>query len=244
MKPIFALLLISMTTAPLFGGAITRELRPFTRVIVSPHINVVMKKGDTESVRIEYEGVRLQEINFEVEGKTLRVYLNDAKGNNHINRASSYSKYKNYESASVTAYITYTALDHIEIRGNQSLTCLSPIVAERFTLKSYGENEISLASVKTGFLKTRLYGQNTLTIQGGKAEYQQYKLYGENEIDATKLKSYSASTTCFGESKIDLNPQDELRVTSFGESRIAYAGSPTVSKGLIFGQTRIHRALE
>jgi hypothetical protein len=233
--------LICVCLSAYTASAKERPLKPFSRIIVSPRVNVILTQGETESIDLDYEGVDASSINVEVRGKTLRIYLDEARVTDKLETVGSGYKRRVYEGAQITARITYKTLDHLQIRGTGDVTCNSPIIAERFVLKAYGENTITLNSIKTAYLKTNLYGQNRLRIKGGKAEYQRYKLYGENEIDATRLKSYSSSTTSFGESRIDLNSQDELRITSFGEARVSYRGDAFVSKGLIFGKTRIEK---
>lgn len=220
---------------------ITRDLKSFSKIIVSPKINLILEKGDHESIRLVYANVSPDKINIRVQGNTLRIYLDDAKVTEKAERINPKEKRSIYRNASLTAYVTYSELEHLEIRGNQELTCNGPIRAERFTLKAYGENEIRLASVRTDYLKASLYGENDLRIRGGKAEYQKYKLFGENRIDTQELKSYSATTNIYGESRIKLSTQDQLRVNAFGESEISYNGNANVNKGLIFGHTQINR---
>ncbi len=220
---------------------ITRDLKSFRKIIVSPKINLILEKGDKENIRLVYDNVSPDKINIEVQGHTLRVYLDDAKVTERTLRINDFERRGIYHDANITAYVTYRELEHLEIRGNQELTCNGPIRAERFTLKAYGENEIQLASVKTDYMRTSLYGENDLKIKGGKAEYQKYKLFGENKIDTQDLKSYSATTNTYGESRIKLSTQDQLRVNAFGESQISYTGDASVNKGLIFGHTRISK---
>ena len=220
---------------------ISRDLKSFSKVIVSPKINLILEKGDQESIRLAYSNVSPDKINIRVQGNTLRIYLDDAKVTEKLERINPNEKRSIYRDATLTAYVTYKELEHLEIRGNQELTCNGPISAERFTLKAYGENEIRLASVKTDYMRTSLYGENDLKIKGGKAEYQKYKLFGENKIDTQELKSYSATTNSFGESRIKLSTQDQLRVNAFGESQISYNGNADVNKGLIFGHTQINK---
>ena len=220
---------------------ISRDLKSFSKVIVSPKINLILEKGDQESIRLVYSNVSPDKINIRVQGNTLRIYLDDAKVTEKLERINPNEKRSIYRDATLTAYVTYKELEHLEIRGNQELTCNGPISAERFTLKAYGENEIRLASVKTDYMRTSLYGENDLKIKGGKAEYQKYKLFGENKIDTQELKSYSATTNSFGESRIKLSTQDQLRVNAFGESQISYNGNADVNKGLIFGHTQINK---
>lgn len=241
-KRSFAIVLLSVIANLAVAQEITRELKSFSKIIVSPKINLILEKGDQESIRLTYDHVSPDKINIQVKGETLRIYLDDAKVTERTLHVGPHEKRSMYHDASITAYVTYTALEHLEIRGNQELICNGPLRARKFILKAYGENEISLASVKAEYLKTSLYGENDLKIKGGKAEFQKYRLFGENRIDSQALKSYAATTNSYGESRIKLNTQDNLRINAFGESEISYSGNASINRGLIFGETQIHKA--
>lgn len=238
-----SLLSVALVIAAQFSIAqeINRELKSFSKIVVSPKVNLILEKGDQESIRLVYSNVSPDKINISVKGNTLRVYLDDAKVTEKTERIHPNERRSIYKDANITAYVTYTELEHLEIRGNQELTCNGPIRSEKFTLKAYGENEIRLASVKANYLKTSLYGENDLKIKGGKAEFQKYKLFGENRIDTQDLKSYSATTNSYGESRIKLSTQDQLRINAFGESQISYNGDASINRGLIFGHTQINK---
>lgn len=235
------LAIVSLSLAIQFAQAqeITRDLKSFNKIIVSPKINLILEQGEKENIRLTYANVDADKINIKVQGNTLRVYLDEAKVAEKTYRTDGNQKRSIYHDAAVTAYVTYKELEHLEIRGNQELTCNGPLKAERFTLKAYGENDINLSSLKTEYLRTSLYGDNDLKIKTGKAEYQKYKLFGDNKIDTQDLKSFSATTTIFGESKIKLNTQDNLKVNAFGESQVSYNGNASVNRGLIFGKAQI-----
>jgi hypothetical protein len=228
-----------ITSIVSYGQEITQDLKSFNKIVASPRINLILQHGQQENIRLVYSDVNPDKINIEVKGNTLRIYLDDARVVEKTTRIHPRSRASIYQGVSITAYVTYRELKHLEIRGQQELTCKDPLSAKKFTLKAYGQNEIRLASVTTDYLKTNLYGDNDLKIKGGRAEYQKYKLFGENKIDARELKSYSATTTIFGESKIRLTTQDELKVTAFGDSKVGYNGDAHVNRGLIFGRTEI-----
>ena len=240
-KKLLAVDLLLLPFHFLAAQEITRNLKSFKKIIVSPRINLVLEKGDQESIRLVYSNVPADKINITIQNNTLRVYLDDAKVNEKTEQVTPNERRSIYHNANLTAYVTYREIEHLEIRGNQELTCNGPLRAERFTLKAYGENEIKLASVKADYLRTSLYGENELKITGGKAEYQKYKLFGENKIDTHELRSYSATTNTFGESQITLSTQDQLRINAFGESQITYNGDADVNKGLVFGNTTINK---
>jgi hypothetical protein len=225
------------------GQEIKQDLKHFTRIIASPRVNLILKKGERESIRLVYHDVNESKINIEVHRKTLQIYLDKArkveKPTRFEDRHGSYRSM--YHGVSITAYVTYTELESLEIRGDQELTCHDAIESEEFRLKAYGENEITLASLKTEYFKASLYGQNDLKIKKGKVIEQKYKLYGENKIDTREMKSSFASASIFGEGNVRINSTEEVRIDAFGEPSIHVDGGAHVNKRLIFGSTAIYR---
>lgn len=241
MKKLLLPLLLASFIIGANGQEITRELKPFQKIIVSPRIHLVLKKGNKEHIRLVYSHVSPENINIDVSGKTLNIFLDNARITEKTELAGWNQRRGIYEGATLTAYVTYKDLEYLEIRGNQELTCLSPLSAETFTLKAYGENEITLASVNAEYFRTSLYGENRLTIKAGKAKYQKYRLFGENKIDTRALKSYSTVANIYGESKLKVNTDDELKVNAFGESQVMYTGKAHLSKRIVIGETQFTR---
>ena len=240
MKRNLLLLILLVIASVTNGQEINQQLKSFDRLIASPKINVILEKGETESIRLVYSGVDKGVINIEQHHKTLHIYLENAKilekneyTNHHYSRGI-------YDGASITAYVTYKNLKYLEIRGDQELTCNGPIEAEVFTLKAYGENEINLASLKTSFFKTSLYGENKLEVKKGKAYEQRYRLFGENKINTENLKSREMAMNIYGEGKLKVNATDQLRITAFGEPEIHVNGGAHIRR-YIFGEAKISR---
>jgi hypothetical protein len=243
MKKFFIISFISLLATSGFSQEIQRELKSFSRIIASPRVNLILKKGDKESVRLVYHDVSKSKINIEVSNHTLHLYLDNAR---KVEKMDPYEpkhgpRRSMYDGVSITAYVTYRYLEGLEIRGNQELTCYDPIESDEFRLKAYGENEITLASLKTDFFKASLYGTNDLRIKKGKVLEQKYKLYGENKIDTHEMKSAFASTSIFGEGHLKLNSTEEVRIDAFGEPNIYVDGGAHVSRRLVIGRTNIHR---
>jgi hypothetical protein len=236
----FALLTVVSST---FAQEIKRELKSFSRIIASPRVNLILKQGDKESIRLVYHDVSESKINIEVSNHTLHVYLDNARKVEKVDPYEpNHGRRRNmYDGVSITAYVTYTYLEGLEMRGNQELTCYDPIESDEFRLKAYGENEITLASLKTDFFKVTMYGTNDLKISKGKVVEQKYKLYGENKIDTRALKSAYASASIFGEGQVRLNSTEEVRVDAFGEPNIYVDGGAHVNRRLVIGRTNIHR---
>ncbi len=84
MKKIFLLRLsavVAVLCAPLYLQAqtINEALPHFEKIMVSPLVNLVLEEGEKEHIRLEYSGVQPEKINYEVNGNTLKIYLDGAK---------------------------------------------------------------------------------------------------------------------------------------------------------------------
>lgn len=224
------------------GQEITKKLDSFDKIIVSPKINLILKKGDEESIQIKYSNVTSDKINIRQTGSTLRIYLDDSrivdkhKKTRDENYSSNVSIYKN---AVVTAYVTYTELKVLDVRGEEEVTCDGALDSDKFKIKAYGEAEITLASLHTKKFKAVLYGENKLMIRDGQTGHQRYRLYGENKIDTRAFSSETISSTMYGEGRLSVNASDEVRINAFGEPRINVSGTSHISRGIIIGKADI-----
>ncbi len=240
MKKVTVLFLALGISLASFGqNSKEKDLNDFDRIILSPHINLVLTKGDKEHIRVEYDNVDLHDINVEVSGNTLRIFLENAKIVEKQEKYDySYSR-SIYHDAKITAYVTFQDLEYLEIRGDQRVVVESPIRADQFRLRIYGENYVRLTNIQTEYFKASLYGENDLNIEEGKVEYQKYTMYGDNAVDVSRVRSLHSTAKVYGESEITLHAEHELQVTALGEGIIMYSGNPKVNRGLIIGEPKI-----
>jgi hypothetical protein len=241
-KLLISTLLVAIGYFALAQEEVIRKVPSFNKISVSPKINLVLEKGEKESVRIVYSNVVANKINVEVVSDKLRIYLDDARLVDKRQRVSddNYStKVSVYHDAIVTAYVTYRFIKELEMRGAETLTCENEIEADKFKLKVYGEAEVNLASLKTHKFKASLYGENTIKIKSGESVHQVYRLFGENKIDTRGLESTTASARIYGEGRLKMKASDEVRINAFGEPEIDISGNPHISRGIIIGRSNI-----
>ncbi|QHT70643.1 DUF2807 domain-containing protein [Rhodocytophaga rosea] len=235
---LFAVGCLSMSKAQ----TLTKSLPAFEKVIVSPLINLVLEQGEQESIRLEYEGVAEDKINYNVEGKTLKLYLDGAKlrvkNQRYDKDGWTYNK-ADYENVHITAYVTYRKLEVLQVRGEETTICKSALIQPAFKLKVFGESKVTLIALETNRLKVSLYGQNQIKIQSGSSDHQRYWVYGENKIDSEKLVGKKTTTTSFGESTLYVHASQQLLVTALGESDIVHRGGAQVSRKIVLGSNTI-----
>ena len=222
-----------------------QTLAAFDKVITSPHVSVVLVAGQQESIRLDYQNIEPEKVNYAVRNKTLRIYLDDARITvKHQKWNDGDHEYKTpiYDtSVKVTAYVTYRQLKSLQVRGEEEATCRDEIVSDAFRLRVYGQATVTLTALKTNALNAKLYGENRVTIQSGRADKQRYRVYGENRLDTENLTGKTVSAHTYGDSQLRVYASNRIGVMAFGESDIRYAGGASLHKGLVIGEVTIRR---
>ena len=226
-----------MICQSLFIFAQSIPLESFDKIMVSPRINLHLVEGDQENIRFEVENIDPDDIRYEVRHKKLSVFLDGAR---NTEPQVSYKGYKRsiYAGGEVHAYVTYKSLRKLVVKGEENVTCDSPIDTDRFTMRLYGESEVDLISLNAGYFKVAMFGENDLHIGEGDIDTQRYALYGENDIKVKEVSCHDTRTTSFGENELTINSKN-LSLTSFGETEIAYAGSMKIGKKIVLGTSDI-----
>jgi len=239
-KTLITTVMLAMGFLALGQEEVIRKVPAFDKISVSPKINLVLEKGEKESVRIAYSNISPGKINVEVVGNKLRIYLDQARLLDKRERTSDgHSRISMYDDVTVTAYVTYRFLKELEMRGEETVICESEIDTDKFKLKVYGKTEVSLAALKAHKFKASLYGVNNIKIKSGESTQQVYRLFGENKIDTRGLESTTASARIYGEGRLRMKASEEVRINSFGEPDIDIAGNPHISRGIIVGKAHI-----
>lgn len=216
----------------------------FDEVIISPHIEVIFEKADEASVVIENIDVSMDKLNVEVKGKTLHVYLDDAKVYTKSEKVK-YDDYKGkhsiYNGTIVSAKIYYKDLEEISLRGDETHKVESILDGDELSVKIYGESEVYLNEIQVDQFHATMYGESYLEVKDGIAARQRIISYGEGEVNTFGVQNTTAKVTAYGEGRVKLSVSDELKVTAYGEASIHYKGSPMVNRGLVIGEATIHQ---
>lgn len=238
---LLSLALLLVINAP---AQMLTPVKHFDKVIISPHIQATFIEGNEESVNVEKSTVDKSKLHIEVNGTTLRVYLEGAKDfeKNEKDYKNGYKeKHSIYTGTVVTAVITYKTLQGLSLRGEEDHICKSVLKGDKFSLKIYGESDVTLMAVELNELTATLYGESNLKILAGTAKSQKYVAYGEGKINSLAINSSNSKITAYGEADFKVNVSDEIKITAFGEASLHYTGSPVINKGLHFGDLHIEK---
>jgi len=242
--PTICMMLLSLSQV--FAQQIDKiyDVESFDKIIISPHIAVNLIEGDEESVRIDESGVSDDKINVEVEGNTLRIYLDGAKfvTKNEKVKGENYNMSRSlYDGTQVRATVSYKNLQTLSVRGEERINLQSKINQKDFTLRIYGESQVYLSEVALEKLKVTIYGESYLEVENGSANIQRYIAYGESKVNSLAIDNASTKITAYGESDFRVNVSNRLKVTCYGETHITYSGSPEVDRGIVIGEATIKK---
>ena len=219
-----------------------KTVKPFDKVVISPHIEVTLVEGTEESVAIEKNEVANDKVNIEVKGKTLRIYLDDAKEvtkNKTIFKNGMKQKVPIYKGTILTVTITYRSLEELSVRGEQSTLCKSRLSQEEFKLKVYGESQVTFSDVALGFLETTIYGESTFNIEKGIIEDQKITAYGEGVVNLLKVENKTTKLRAYGEAEFKINASEKIKITAYGDARLEYKGTASIQKGIAMGDVDV-----
>jgi len=228
----------------IFAQSKILPVESFTKVIVSPHIQVNFVQGDKESVIVEDIDVPFEKLNIEVNGRTLHVYLEGAKTitkSEKVNNEDYKGKRDIYNGTIVKATITYRNLEELSLRGEEDFVCKSPLEVDKFKLTVYGESKVAFEKVIFNNFETTIYGESEILVKSGTIGRHRIIAYGESQISTLGAKTTSAKLTAYGETSFRLHVTEDLKVTAYGEATIEYKGDAIVNKGIIIGDATIRK---
>lgn len=241
------LLLLPIIAFLLFSNLATAQsevinVDAFDKIIVSPHIEVVFKEGQKESVSIESITVPMEKLNVKVKNNTLHVYLDGAKitAERKKDNSNSYQrKVPIYKGTVVKAIITYKNINSLDLRGEEKFVFEDNINTKELTLRIFGESQTYMNEVNIQNVQTALYGESYLEIKQGKIENLKITGYGESEVNTLNVDNKAAKITAYGEGVYELNVSEKLKVTAYGEATVNYSGNPSLHKGIVIGEAEI-----
>lgn len=219
-------------------------IQSFEKVIISPHIQATFISGNEESVVIKSTDLPEEKIKIEVKGKTLRIYVEDAKfltKSEKIKHNGWKQKRAIYKGTMAKVLITYKNLNKLSLRGEETIECKGLLNEKYLKLKIYGTSIVILNEVKLNKLKASIYGESNLQINSGSIKNQTYIIYGEGKVNSLGTDGITGKVTAFGESHFKINISNKIKMVAFGEAKLGYIGSPLINNWLNIGRVQINK---
>jgi hypothetical protein len=187
-----------------------RHIGTFRGIKCSEAIDVYLKKGDKENVRVETTGTQLSNVITEVSGSNLKIHM----------QSGNYRDRKN-----VKVYVTYVSLDKISASSASNVFSNGIIKAGNFdiSVSSAASVEISLEASSV-----TLSGSSAGDIVlSGKAKSLEVESSSAADINCYdfECENVNAQASSAGDIKINVTKELEAHASSGGSVR--YRGNPS-----------------
>jgi len=244
MKHHFARLTLGILLCSLTAGQAqeTYPLPSFDKLVAGPRIALILEAGTDESLRLEFDQIDPDAINFEVTNGTLRIYLDHARNiERKYKTRTRHGKIKEsiYADGVVNAFITYRSIHKLVVKGEEYVRVNGTISERTFKLKVFGDMEITFSELNTDRLKVKMYGDCTLIVETGESDRQKYTLFGDHFINTEHFHGRKIKAMSFGESKFRINAE-QLKIIAFGEVDINCPTSTHLKK-FVIGESSVCR---
>lgn len=216
----------------------------FDKIIVSPHIEAIFKKGNESSIVIEDINVSMEKFIYELKKGTLQVYLEGAKTytkNKKIGTRNSERKVPLYKGRVAKVIITYVDVKRFSLRGEEKITFQTPLIQKECKLSIYGKSEVTINTIKVDRLSVSIYGDSFLKMEKGNVKKQKITAYGASKVMASNVVSEETKLTTYGDGTFKLNASKQIKVTSYGEATVLYKGDAKLKKGIVIGESTIRK---
>ncbi len=209
MKKFLSAAIFSLSLLTCFGQeSEVRSVGSFTGVKASEAIDVYLKKGDKESVRVEVTGTSASNVLTEVGGSYLRIHMKDGR----------------YKNRNVKVYVTYVSLEKIHASSAANIFSEGTIKSNSIDISASSAATVEL-SIETGSATIDASSAGDVVLEG-KARLLEVEVSSAGEVDAYALESESvrANASSAGSAKISVSKELTAHASSGGSIR--YRGAP------------------
>lgn len=208
-KKLIALLLFSGILTSWAQQTEVRQVGSFSGVKSGEAIDVYLKKGDKESVKVEVTSIKLSDVLTEVSGSYLKVHMRSGM-------------YRN--KGTIKVYVTYVNLNKI------SASSASNVFSEGI-IKT-GLMDISVSSAAQ--IEIQIESENlTLDVSSagnivleGKAKSLEVEASSAGDVDAYNLESEKVEARASSGGSVKINVTKELDAQASSGGSIRYRGNP------------------
>ncbi len=190
----------------------TRKLDAFTAIAVKGSLEVVIKKGNKESVYIETKNVDLDKILTEV--KKGQLTIEQKRG-----------KYKN---TNIKIIVTYNQLNEVAIAGSGQITTDGNLVSDNLDIAIAGSGDFK-GSVAADKIDVEIAGSGGVEVNG-KTDELNISIAGSGDYEGEELKCQNADISIAGSGNVRVWVENKIKGSIAGSGDIYYKGkSPKVS---------------
>lgn len=186
----------------------TRSVGEFRGIKAAEGIDVYLKKGDKEALRVEVTGVDLKNVLTEVSGSYLKIHMEDG----------------NYRNKTVKVYVTYVEVDKLSASSAANIFSESIIKTKSLSVSASSAGTVDV-QVDVDSFEASASSAGDVQVKGT-AKSVDITASSAGEVDAYELEAdnVSVGVSSAGSAKVHAIKSIEARASSGGSVR--YRGNP------------------
>lgn len=205
-------LLVGLAGTGMAQKSEVREVGSFTGVKAAEGVDVFLKKGSKESVRVEARDFELSDVITEVSGSYLKVHL----------RSNSWRR------VDVKVYVTYVSIDKVSASSAASIYAEGPVKAASMDVSVSSAASIEL-DVEVDKLNASASSAGDIELKG-KAKSAVFDVSSAGEIDAFDLQAEKVIAEASSAGDLKISVADDLVANASSAGGIRYRGNPAKSR--------------
>jgi Putative auto-transporter adhesin, head GIN domain len=190
-----------------------RNVGSFKGVKSGEAIDVYLKKGDKESVKVE-SNKDLSDVITEISGSYLKIHIRDNNNN-----------WGGSKGRSVKVYVTYVDIDKISASSASNVFSDGPIKAASMEIHASSAANIEV-SIEATDLQVHVSSAGDVVLEG-KARTINAEVSSAGEIDAYNLIADSAEASASSGGSVKISVTNGLNAHASSGGSIRYRGNPT-----------------
>ncbi|HEU5289295.1 MAG TPA: head GIN domain-containing protein [Cyclobacteriaceae bacterium] len=185
-----------------------RSVSSFKGIKVAEGIDVYLKKGEKEAVRVEVTGIKTSAVITEVSGDYLKIHMQEGR----------------YKDRTVKVYVTYVEVNRLSASSASNIFAENPIKTKSLILNASSAGTIDL-EVDVDDLEASASSAADLELKG-KAKKVLIEASSAGEVDAYELaaETVEAEASSAGAAKVSVTK--EIRAEASSGGSIRYKGNP------------------
>jgi Putative auto-transporter adhesin, head GIN domain len=212
MKNSLIVFLLFITSGLLAQQSQTRTIGSFTGIKVAEGVDVYLKKGDKEGVRVEVTGTQAENVITEISGSYLKVHMKDGNYRGNVD---------------AKVYVTYVMLDKLSASSAGNIFSDGQITATDMEINASSAGSIEVA-VDAKSISVSVSSAAEIELKG-KVKSLSLSASSAGEIDAYDLESQKVNAEASSAGSIRLSVVQDLRAHASSGGSIRYRGSPSKS---------------
>ena len=231
----FIILLFLTICASTIYAQNTEEIRNvsnFKGIRISSGIDLYIKQGNVESVRIMGDKDKLEKVKTGKEGDILRIYTGNSKG--WFNFDFDWSN-KN----SLKAYVTVKNLNSITATGGSDVFSEGKLDLIKLDVKATGGSDVKL-DLDADELTCETTGGSDVTLSGTATVFKAMAT-GGSDLKAKNLRTNFCSISSTGGSDAHVWAEKEISISATGGSDVYYKGNARVVQSNSSGGSDVHK---